>query len=50
MVRAANGEVSLKGRVDAAELRELAHLVAQGIPGVRHVTVDELVVKEDVEE
>lgn len=49
MVRAANGEISLKGRVDTPEQRELAMLVAQGIPGVRNVAIDELLVKEDVE-
>jgi len=49
MVRAANGEVALKGRVDTSQQRELALLVAQGIPGVRQVTVDELLVKEDGE-
>lgn len=49
MVRAANGEVALKGRVDTPEQRELARLVAQGIPGVRHVSVDELNVKESGE-
>ena len=47
MVRVANGEIALKGRVDSPEQRELAELVAQGIPGVRHVKIDELVVKED---
>ncbi len=47
MVRVANGEISLKGRVESPEQRELAKLVAQGIPGVRSVTVSELVVKED---
>lgn len=46
LVRAANGEIALKGRVDNEEQRELARLVAQGIPGVRHVSVDELIVKE----
>ncbi|HOM72037.1 MAG TPA: BON domain-containing protein [Armatimonadota bacterium] len=46
MVRAANGEIALKGRVDTAEQRELALLVAQGIPGVRHVNIDELIIKE----
>lgn len=49
MVRVANGEVSLKGRVDTAEQRELVLLVAQGIPGVRYVSVDELILKEDGE-
>ena len=47
MVRVANGEIALKGRVDSLEQRELAKLVAQGVPGVRQVMVDELVVKED---
>ncbi len=47
MVRAADGEISLKGWVDTPEQRELARLVALGILGVRHVTIDELLVRED---
>lgn len=46
LVRAANGEISLKGRVDTPEQRDLAKMVAQGIPGVRHVDIEELIVKE----
>lgn len=46
MVRAAGGEISLKGRVDTPEQKELAQLVAQGVPGVRGVNVDELILKE----
>jgi hyperosmotically inducible periplasmic protein len=46
MVRAANGEISLKGRVDTPEQRDLAKMVAEGIPGVRYVDVEELVVRE----
>jgi osmotically-inducible protein OsmY len=49
MIRAANGEISLKGRVDTQEQRELACMVAQGIPGVRSVSVDELLVMEGSE-
>jgi osmotically-inducible protein OsmY len=49
LVRAANGEVALKGWVDNAEQRELAQLVAQGIPGVRRVSVEELLIREDGE-
>lgn len=45
-VRAARGEVSLKGIVDEEEQRELARLVARGIPGVRSVNVEELRVRE----
>ena len=45
-VRAAHGEVSLKGIVDEEEQRELAVLVARGIFGVRHVNIDELRVRE----
>ena len=45
-VRVTQGEVALKGIVDMAEQRELAELVVQGIPGVRHVNVDELRVRE----
>jgi osmotically-inducible protein OsmY len=44
MVRAANGEISLKGRVDTPDQRELAKMLAQGIPGVRHVDIEELTV------
>ncbi|MGC8863039.1 MAG: BON domain-containing protein [Armatimonadota bacterium] len=45
-VRVANGEVFLKGIVDAPEMVDLAVMVARGIPGVRYVSVDELRVKE----
>ena len=46
MVHAANGEISLKGRVDYLEQKDLAAMVAKGIPGVRHVNTEELTVKE----
>ncbi len=45
-VRVANGEVFLKGIVDAQEMVELAVMVTRGIPGVRYVSVDELRVRE----
>ena len=48
-VRAAHGEVSLKGIVDEEEQRELACLVAGGIHGVRCVNTDELRVREATE-
>lgn len=44
-VRVAGGEVFLKGVVDSEEVRDLAVLVARGIPGVRYVSVAELRVK-----
>lgn len=49
-VRAANGEVSLKGIVDDNEQFELASLIAHGVAGVRSVNVDELRVREATEE
>ena len=49
MVRVAAGEVFLKGRVDSDEVRELAALVIQGVPGVRHVRLEELEVREGQE-
>ncbi len=45
-VRVADGEVFLKGVVDTDEQRELATLVARGIPGVRYINTDELRVRE----
>lgn len=45
-VRAARGEVSLKGIVDEDEQRELARVVARGIAGVRGVNIEELRVRE----
>ena len=45
-VRACNGEVFLKGKVNAAEQIEIAHFILSGIPGVRHIDVQELQVKE----
>ena len=47
MVRAANGDIFMKGRVDTAEQKELMQLVCQGVPGVRRVVVDEIVVSEE---
>jgi osmotically-inducible protein OsmY len=44
VARAANGEIHLKGRVDNKEQRDLAEMMIHGIPGVRGVVVDELVV------
>ena len=41
-VRVAQGEVFLKGMADSEDQRELAVVVARGIPGVRHVNADEL--------
>ncbi len=46
-VRVADGEVFLKGIVDTREQRELAKMVARGIPGVRQVNIDELRVREE---
>lgn len=45
-VRVVDGEVFLKGRVDSGDQRDLAVLVAAGIPGIRHVNSDELQVRE----
>lgn len=50
LVRAANGEISLKGFVEQQDQKELAMVVAQGIPGVRQVNTDELAVREDKEQ
>jgi osmotically-inducible protein OsmY len=46
MVRASGGEIHLKGRVDSKEERELAEMMIRGVPGVRVVVIDELVVRE----
>jgi|GEM_PF-542159 osmotically-inducible protein OsmY len=45
-VRVVQGEVFLKGIVDTEEQRELAVMVARGIPGVRYLNIDELRVRE----
>ena len=45
-VRAAHGEVSLKGIADEDEQREMARCVAGGVSGVRHVNINELRVRE----
>jgi osmotically-inducible protein OsmY len=49
MIRAANGEIWLKGRVENQEQIDLAVTVIQGIPGVRQVYTDELSVWEESE-
>jgi osmotically-inducible protein OsmY len=46
MVRAADGEVHLKGRVDSEEQKQLAVMVVRGVPGVRGLVSDELEVRE----
>ena len=46
MVRAANGDIFVKGRVDTAEQSELIQMVCQGVSGVRRVVLDELEVAE----
>ena len=46
VVRAANGDVLIKGRVDTEEQKELIHLVCQGVSGVRRVVLEELQVME----
>lgn len=46
MVRAAGGEIHLKGRVDTEDQKELATMVVKGIPGIRHIVSDELSVRE----
>lgn len=45
-IRVAQGEVFLKGIVDAQDQLELAVMVTRGIPGVRYVNSDELRVRE----
>jgi len=45
-VRVTQGEVALKGIVDTWEQLELAVLVVNGIPGVRHVNAEEMRVRE----
>lgn len=49
MVRAASGEVHLKGRVETLEQRDLVYMVLNGIPGIRAVVSDELEVREESE-
>lgn len=49
-VRAADGEISLKGVVDTVMQKELVHAIAQGIQGVKRVTTVELIVKEEIKE
>ena len=45
-VRAYNGEVFLKGKVDTPEQIDVAQFILGGIPGVRHINTQELQVKE----
>ena len=46
MVRAASGEIHLKGKVDTEEQKELAVMVIRGVPGVRGLVSDELEIRE----
>ena len=49
-VRVSNGDVFLKGAVESREQAEVMHFILLGIPGVRHVNVDELNVREEAHE
>ena len=46
-VRVSNGEVFLKGTVETLEQVDVAQFIVSGIPGVRHVNVQELAVKDN---
>ncbi|HAH87852.1 MAG TPA: hypothetical protein DCL60_10850 [Armatimonadetes bacterium] len=46
-VRVSGGEVFLKGCVDTREQLAIAEFIISGIPGVRHVNIEELQAKED---
>jgi osmotically-inducible protein OsmY len=48
VVRAADGEISLKGVVDTMTQKELVHAIVQGIQGVKRVTMVELIVREEI--
>lgn len=45
-VRVSNGEVFLKGSVDSWEQLDAVKFIVSGIPGVHHVNLDELDVRE----
>lgn len=45
-IRVTDGDVYLKGTADSLEQADVAQFIVQGIPGVRHVNTDELLVKE----
>lgn len=45
-VRVSNDEVFLKGSVDNIEQVDVAQFLVTGVPGVRHVNVDEIQIKE----
>lgn len=44
-VRVSAGNVFLKGYVESLEQRDVAQFIVSGVPGVRHVNVDELLVR-----
>jgi osmotically-inducible protein OsmY len=49
-VRVSHGEVFLKGAVESLDQVNVVHFIVLGIPGVRHVNVDELNVREESDE
>ena len=49
-VRVSNGDVFLKGAVESRDQVEVMHFIVLGIPGVRHVNVEELNVREEADE
>ena len=44
-VRVSDGDIFLKGTVDCEDEINVARFILMGIPGVRHVNVDELRIK-----
>ncbi|MCX6374813.1 MAG: BON domain-containing protein [Armatimonadetes bacterium] len=49
-VRVSHGDVFLKGAVESLDQVNVVRFIVLGIPGVRHVNVDELNVKEEADE
>lgn len=45
-VRVCNGEVFLKGKVETLQQADAVQFIVSGIPGVRHVNMEELEVTE----
>lgn len=48
-VRVRGGDIFMKGKVESAEQVDVVRFIISGMPGVRHVNVDELQITEGFE-
>jgi osmotically-inducible protein OsmY len=46
-IRVSEGEVFIKGSVESPEQKDIVEFILRGIPGVRHIVLEELQIREE---